>query len=363
MSLLRIKFQYQELTEEDIIGEEFELIESISSSNELRYGGCEAKAVTFTAVFSQTLKESKGKSFGLTYYDKNYGAFYIDSIKVSDNRDAITVTAYDYLYVMMNTDISYWFNKTKLTGPASDTFGGMWRDLFEDVLHYDYEDITLVTDHLTIPEPDEANEKISAGQFMKIICELNAVFGYIDGDKRRFAFKKVKSAIDKYIYPSSSLFPSENLYPYSDIYTYAPSDGHADIYYIFRYEDYTVRKIDAVGVQSGNGIQYYPVPGTQSYFETKNRYVIKSNQFTKYLDYGTSITCAAAMLNHIDGPSYRPIVELVIDHDNTLEVGANITVQSIWGDVVNSIILSKTTKGIYGAKDYISSNGTEVYNN
>lgn len=357
MSLLRIKFQYQELTEEDIIGEEFELIESISSSNELRYGGCEAKAVTFTAVFSQTLKDSKGKSFGLTYYDKNYGAFYIDSIKVSDNRDAITVTAYDYLYVMMNTDISYWFNKTKLTGPTSDTFGGMWRDLFEDVLHYDYEDITLATDHLTIPEPDEANEKISAGQFMKIICELNAVFGYVDGDKRRFGFKKFESEANKYIYPSDNIFPSDSIYPYDQHYV------DNDTYYKFRFDDYTVKKIDAVGVQSGNGIQYYPVPGTQSYFETKNRYVIKSNQFTKYLDYGTSITCAAAMLNHIYVPSYYPISELVIDHDDTLFVGSNIKVYSMWGDIVDSVILSKTTKGIYASKDYITSKGTETYSN
>lgn len=349
MGILRIKFQYQELTEDDIIGEKFELIESISSGNELRYGGCESTSIKFTAVYSEELRQAKGKSFGLTYYDRNYGSFTIDSVKVSDNRDNIEVIAYDFMYTMMNHDISSWFNN-KLTGTTSDSLGGAWRELFSSaVLDYNYEDIELVNDDIEFPFPDSANEKITAGQFMKIICELNGVFGYVDGEKNRFAFKKLENTINRYIYPSDSVFPSENIYPYEQPYV------NADTYYNLKYEDFRVKQINAIGIQVGNST-YFSGPGN-------NKYIIKSNQLTKYFDYSKASNSATRMNAFIQSTFYQPIEQAAIDHNDSLAVGTNVRFYSVWGDVVDTVILSKTTKGIYASKDYIVSKGTEIYSN
>ena len=353
MSIVSIKFQYQELTENDIVEEHFEIIESVSSGNELRYGGCESTCVKFTAIYSDELKKAKGKSFGLTYYDKFYGAFKINSVKVSDNRATIEVIAYDYLYEMMNTDISSWFNE-KLTGTTGYSFGQVWRELFDDVLGYNYENITLRNDSVRFPEPDTANEKITAGQFMKIICELNGVFGCIDSHNK-FVFKKYESSFDNNIYPSLYLYPGAATYPTNYHSEKAVSTIDTGMYYDLKHEDFEVKQINRYVIE---------LPKAEAGYGTgNNKYIVKSNQITKYLGYVDAVNIAANAMITISPSFYMPIEKATVIYMNEIEPLKNIQFVSIFDEFVPTIILSVTHTGIYAPKSIIVSKGVEYYSN
>ena len=342
---LVISFDGGELTNTELHQQNFELIESICSDSELRFGRCEASEVKFRITNTLPLRNKEIEI--KTYLDGDrskmfsYGKYKVYSDTLTADKMFRDIIAYDKMHEIINMNVADWYNS--LDFPINlNTF----RNLF--FLHvgvgWDVEDGGLMNDDIIIEKTIEPTE-LSGKTVIEGICELNGCFGRI-GRNGRFQFIFLKQNVEG-LYPSNTLYPKDDLFP-KKVETI---DVGKNTYINCTYQDFKTKAIDKLQIRKEEN-DIGVVVG-----EGDNTYIIQDN----FLVYGKNESdlrnIANRILRNISKISYRPFNANSIGNP-CLEPGDVIRLVTRY-EMVESYILRRKLKGIQALKDNYSADGKE----
>lgn len=343
---LLIESDGMKITNSELYGNEFELKESLCSSEQLTFGTCESSSVKFKIAYVPSSLKGKWLSIseligGHTDAPFQIGRYKVYSDMPSGDRNYRNVTAYDAMYDIINADVAEWYNS--LTFPLSLK---SFRDSFFDYLRINQVETELVNDAMMVEQTINSTT-ISGKMVITAICEINGVFGHINRSGN-FDYVRLEQKAEG-LYPSNDLYPSNNLYPIAKKSTTISKSKYIDC----EYEDYIVQAIDKVQIrQEENDIG--AIFGTGD-----NCYIVQNN----FLVYGKSESdlqsIAYNLLTVIKDITYRPF-EADLNGDPCFEVGDPVKFYTRH-EVVNSYILVRTMKGIQSLRDTFSADGSQKY--
>ena len=325
---LLIEFDGGQITNEELYSDSVEILETLCSENELKFGCCECSEIKIKIAnvveklkdkwitVSETLGEDADNSFLL-------GKYKVFSDTPSGDRNYREIVAYDSLYDVLNADVSNWYEN--LTFPITQK---QFRDSFFDYFRIDQKEVALIHDDITIEKTIDSNS-ISGKHVLVSLCELNGVFGHIGRDGKF-----------EYI----SLDKSEN---------YVPIEIDGSLYKSCEYDDFLTSNINKLQIrQEENDIGYV-------YGEGNNCYIIEDN----FLVYGKSsdemATICQKLFNKISKISYRPF-KAIIKGNPCYTVGDSIKINSRH-KVIESYIFERRLVGIQSLFDEIETKGVYEY--
>lgn len=320
------------ITNDDIVINTFSLNESAFSGNELKFGSLVSSKMSFK-IFNKRVsdalidKELNVKEF--INYDTNnpfvLGKYIVKTEKSTADKLYRQIEAYDYLYDIVNKDVSAWYES--LTFPLSQK---EFRDSFFSYIGIEQVQTTLVNDNMMVAKTISATE-LPGKIVLSAICELNGAIGRINRD-------------GKFTYVILDVNPSERI----TLNKIVSGSGS--------YEDNDTTAISKVQIRN-NENDIGAIVG-----EDGNTYVVQDN----FLVYGKSSTdltnIANNLLSVISGISYRPFNAKFIYGNPCYEIGDAITVVSR-NATFNSYIFNRTLNGINAITDTINAKGTQIYSN
>ena len=340
------------ITNEIIESESFELKQSLCSNTQIQFGSCESGSVTFT--IHENIPSTKGKTLKVYLIPDNdaskmlqIGVFKVAEDKLSADRTKRTITAYDAMYDILNSDVAAWYLSEFPTASTTKTLATLRADF---LTHFGItaESTTLANDGITISRTIEP-ETLSGADVIKAICEINGVFGQITNEGK-FRYVELSPDLDAGLFPSETLYPADDLYP-EDVNHSVDVIHHAQ-YIDVTFEDYMSEAITRLTVRNDDKDAGVTV-GTAG-----NTYVITGN----FLVYGYNATqltsVATAILNKIKNRYYKPCTVNAIG--NPLhEVGDGIRIRTTYRGIV-SYILERRLTGIQALRDTYSANGERL---
>lgn len=346
---LKITYDNGVITNEMLHSENFILEESICSDNRLVFGSCESSSVKFRV---QNIFESlKDKEIAITETIEGsndvfeYGVFKVHSDKPTADRKFRDIVAYDFMYDILNADVSEWYNAI-LPNENSTVTLKEFRDSFFEYFGIEQVEITLPNDLMVVQKTIDTTS-ISGKLIINSICEINGCFGKI---ARNGKFKYVfLSGFGKSLFPANNLFPSNKIYP-SNV-TQDTSELSKSHYISAKYEDYKAQKIDKVqirqeendiGASYGNGTNCYIIQGNFLVFGKGSEELteVAKNAYSKMHD----VYYTPAQINAKGNPC--------------IEVGDGIQIETN-NKTINTYVLNRTLKGIQSLRDTYESNGEE----
>ena len=343
-----IKYGNGNITNLELRQESFNLTETLCSEQELAFGCCEASSISFlvSRVFTALKNDLLDVSVVL---DRNAdNAFKIGKYKVyssvptADKKEK-EVLAYDAMYDVINADVAAWYN-TILPNADSNVTLREFRYSFFDYFGLEQVDITLPNDDMVVKKTVQT-DKLSGKDVVTAICEVNGCFGHINRDgKMDYVFLKEK--IDA-IYPSDDLFPAEDLYPSGNNY----ETFNTGNYYGCQYEDYVVKKIDALEIREQENSLGISVG------DGNNRYVINGNMLLLGKTEEELTVIAQKIFDVIKHIEYRPF-EATMRANLCRELGDLVRFNTKY-DIFYSYILERRVTGIQNLIDTMSASGEE----
>ena len=333
------------ITNSEIHYEQFELKESLCSQSELTFGSCEASQIkfkisnVFTSMVGMQLAVTTTLE-GHTDAPFSFGKYWVVSDKPTADRRYRNVTAYDFMYYILNKDVAAWYKG--LTFPMTLR---QFRDSFCAYVGVEQEEITLVNDDMVVEKTIDP-EELPGKTVIEAICEINGCFGHI-GRNGKLRYVVLVQMIEG-LYPADDLYPSDDLYPADPLGTTEVSKSN---YISCQYEDFICQHIDKLQIrQEENDIG--AISGTGN-----NCYIIEDN----FLVYGKSAadlqTIADNVLSVIGVVWYRP-AQVEARGNPCLEVGDGILLHTTREDVY-TYILQRTLKGIQALRDSYTAEGEE----
>ena len=320
------------ITNDDIVINTFSLNESAFSGNELKFGSLVSSKMSFK-IFNKRVsdalidKELNVKEF--INYDTNnpfvFGKYRVKTEKSTADKLYRQIEAYDYLYDIVNKDVSAWYES--LTFPLSQK---EFRDSFFSYIGIEQVQTTLANDNMVVTKTISATE-LPGKIVLSAICEINGAIGRINRD-------------GKFAYVVLETNPSERI----TLNKIVSGSGS--------YEDNDTTAISKVQIRN-NENDIGAIVG-----EDGNTYVVQDN----FLVYGKSSTdltnIANNLLSVISGISYRQFNAKFIYGNPCYEIGDAITVVSR-NATFNSYIFNRTLNGINAITDTINAKGTQIYSN
>lgn len=326
-----------------IESESLSITETLSSSDDIEFGSCEASKLEIT-VFD-VVENLSGKEFMLVLkigeHELEMGYYTVESYVRQSNRRKRKITAYDRMR-KFNTDVSTWYND--LTFPMTlKTF----RNSLCEYIGVVQSSASLILDDMEISKTVEPS-KLSGLDVMKAICQINGCFGHFD---KTGSFKYIQLQ-QTGLYPSEELFPEESLYP-----SEFGSDG-MDVEVISKYsqpmtyEDYLVNGISGLQIRQQEG------DVGASVGDGDNAYIIEGNFLVYGKDANTLLTIAQSILPQISGRAYRP-ASLKTNFLPWVEIGDALRVIAR-NDIVETFCMKREVKGIQAMSDTFTSTGSET---
>ena len=339
------------ITNENIHEGTFELEETLCSEETITIGSCEANSIKFTYSTDSTislkdkwlnvesvLEGNKSKPF-------KYGIYKVYSDLPTSDRKAREIVAYDYMYDIINADVTTWFNnmfgmETKQTYTLRQI-----RDSFFNLFNIEQESCSLVNDNIYVSFENKNVSSVSGKTIINYICEVNGVFGTITRDNK-FRYVELKK-IEDALLPSNTLYPSDKLYPRNGN-TFRVQNG---CYISCEYEDYQTKPITKVSAidENGNSIGDY---GTGD-----NVYKISNNFFLNNMSNNDMNVALSNIYNKLENISYIPIKSSDCLGNPCIELGDNIKLVTS-KKVIKSYVLERTLKGVQALRDSYASKGT-----
>mgnify|MGYP002590406462 FL=1 len=326
-----------------IESESLNITETLSSSDDIEFGSCEASKLEIT-VFD-VVENLTGKEFMLVLkigeYELEMGYYTVESYVRQSNRRKRKITAYDRMR-KFNTDVSTWYND--LTFPMTlKTF----RNSLCEYIGVTQSSASLILDDMEISKTVDPS-KLSGLDVMKAICQINGCFGHFD---KTGSFKYIQLQ-QTGLYPSEELFPAESLYP-----SEFGSDG-MDVEVISKYsqpmtyEDYLVNGISGLQIRQQEG------DVGASVGDGDNAYIIEGNFLVYGKDANTLLSIAQSILPQISGRAYRP-ASLKTNFLPWVEIGDALRVITR-NDIVETFCMKREVKGIQAMSDTFTSTGSET---
>ena len=310
------------LTNDDIYEESMELHESISMEENLAFGSCNASE--FKITIANNVSSLIGKRInvneiidGDTLNPFELGTYTVVSDVPTVERDHREITAYDDLYLILNTEVSAWYES--LTFPMTLK---SFRDAFFNHLGITQDPTILINDNINI-EKTITPTTLYGSDVITRICEINACFGRI-GRNGHFQYITLGG-------------------------TATDVSGKA---IELKREDYQTELIDKVQIrQNPEDIGGIAGAGT-------NALIIEDN----FLMYGKSASAlnaiATTVLNAVESIQYTP-VELEIIGTPCMETGDAIEF-SDGSNTITSYVLERTLRGIQTLYDSIYAEGQPI---
>lgn len=345
---LKIEYDGGTITNEDLYSEEFELVESLCSDTELKFGKCEASSVKFRVanIFSPMIGKQMTISetlAGNTDEPFRIGTYKVYSDVPTADRRYREVTAYDAMYDIINSDVSEWYNSI-LPNEDSTVTLKEFRTSFIEHFGLEQEEIELVNDSMTVEKTINPSE-LSGKDVITAICEINGCFGHIGRDGK-FHYIYLDQEIQ-------GLYPQNDLYPADDLYPREPRSARIgkNLYITAQYEDFLVKTIDKLQIrQEEDDIGVIVGNGT-------NAYVVQDN----FLVYGKGSEELTGIANNIyekiRGIIYRPF-SADCKGNPCIEVGDAVRLPTKY-EIIESYVLKRTLRGIQALRDNLEATGKE----
>lgn len=348
-----------------ILSESMVIEESLSSSENLDFGSCEATQISLTLIdVEQNIKGADMTVYqtldgiypehdlypGADIYPSGYimplGRYIVQSAERQEKRRYRDIVALDYMS-LFDVNVIDWYNALPFPLSLRDFRARLCRHIGVTEQVPDY----LPNDNLLISKTIDAAELL--GRDVLIACEqLNGVFGHFDrvGVLQHIALQ-----------PNYSLLPAKDLLPAADLYPVLPGVVNDQVYderispnlrISCRFEEYTVQSIDKVQVRQEDG-DIGAIYGTGT-----NCLTVEGN----FLVFGKSSEelqrIAAGIYGMVNGRQYIPY-ECDLKGLPYMEVG-DTELLDFDGESIVSYIIKRTLKGIYALKDTHSAAGEEI---
>ena len=343
---LKVKMSDGELDAGDIKEESLYLEESICSEDSLRFGCCEASILKLSILYTAIPMANKKIRPYILQEENEFqlGQYKVYSDKPTADRRYRDIIAYDDMYIIINADVSVWYN-TILPEVDSAVTLKEFRDSFFSYLDIEQEEVTLVNDDMVVTKTIEPS-KLSGKTVITAICEINGCFGHIGRDGR-FMYIHLKEMVEG-LYPSDTLYPRDDLYPADPMNAENISKSN---YISAEYEDFTTERINKLQIrQEENDIGC--IYGTGD-----NCYIVQDN----FLVYGKSAeelqTIAENLYSVISKVWYRP-ARVEAKGNPCLEVGDGIKLSTKYA-IIHTYILQRTLKGIQALSDTYDAEGDQ----
>ena len=326
------------ITPDELIQESMEIIESLFSSESLKFGSCESSSLKISVLpeVIEKIGTTKGKVLDIAYvYDDGdtehlvqCRRFYIDTATYSDDKSQAEIVAYDKLYKLVNMDVTDWYNSVKFPIPLKYLVQSFFTH-FE--LEY-YSTVELPTN--IIIQKSEVT-KLLGGTFLSSLAEF---FG-------GFIHERYVESVKKYCTCLITLDQTATDISSVPVYTFYPQDE-------------MVQQINSIYVADSDG----DIGGTYTKSGTTgdNQYKIIDN----FLSYGQKedqknavakmcgkYTCDIDM-------TYTPVKTLEMLGSLGVEVGDKLKLN----DTV-FYVTKKTTKGCVSLTDTVECVGTKWVQN
>lgn len=322
--------------------------EAICSATQLVWGSSVASCMVMRTIgFEGSLVGQwlnvTCKVNGITY---QIGRYKVLTDVPNGSRTERTITAYDALYDIINSDVADWYN-TLLPNDNSTTTIGALRQSFLQHFGLTVNEATLVNDAIVVPKSLNTNQ-LSGKKVINDICSANGCFGHIDRDgnfKYLFLPKKQQA-----LYPEIDRYPAQDLYPnggFNDFISinesYVVAGGSDSTYMCEPVTKLNIRSTtDDVGVTVGTG---------------DNTYVIEGNILLMGKTQEELEVIATNILGVISDVTYKPCNYTIVGNP-LLEVGDGLTLRT-GKATVYTLLLQRTLKGVQSLKDSISAAGLE----
>jgi hypothetical protein len=356
---------YLHLSSSNVQAESMEIDESLSSSENLDFGSCEATQLKITLFhISDVVKGSRlviyqmlegiwpaadlfpGDDIFPDGYKMPLGTYIVQSAERQTNRIFLDITALDQMS-LFDVNVAEWYNIL----PFPMTLREFRSRLCQHIGVTEYVPEYLPNDGMTIEKTIAAEELF--GRDALIACEqLNGAFGHFD---RNGVLQHIVLQSNYVLTPADSLYPSDDLYPAE------PGDMNDQVYdelitqHMYtscRFEDYTVKSIEAVQLRQEED-------DIGAIYGKGNCLIIEGN----FLLYGKGDEELQQIAKEIYGMvSNRPYIPYECDLLKGLpylEVGDSQLIEADEGDIV-SYVIKRTMKGIYALKDTYSATGEEL---
>ena len=315
------------ITNSEIYSETFERHNPLCSDS-LEYGSFAAGFVKFKVINSVgTLKNKKleisimpqgGASLKL-------GEYYVESDVLSGDRQSRTITAYDKLYEIINTDVLKWYGELNLPMSMKD-----FRDAFFENFGVIQLSAILCNDSMVITETIIA-EQLSGMEVLSCILAGNGCVGAMtnEGKFKYITFETYDTKAFGKSYKQGSLI----------------------------YEDYLIQPITSLHFFSNKiDIVVGADPQTSS-----NIYVMEDN----FLFYDKIESDLRTYVENIFDvikltPAFRPLKAETYG-DPCIEVGDMITFATSDNETIRTFVLNKVENGLQALTDKYDTEGTEYY--
>ena len=356
---------YLHLSSSDVQAESMEIDESLSSSDNLDFGSCEATQLKITLFhISDVVKGSRlviyqmlegiwpapdlfpGDDIFPDGYKMPLGTYIVQSAERQTNRIFLDITALDQMS-LFDVNVAEWYNSL----PFPMTLREFRSRLCQHIGVTEYVPDYLPNDGMTIEKTIAAEELF--GRDALIACEqLNGAFGHFD---RNGVLQHVVLQSNYVLTPATSLYPSDDLYPAE------PGDMNNQVYdelitqHMYtscRFEDYTVKSIKAVQLRQEED-------DIGAIYGKGNCLVIEGN----FLLYGKGAEklqqIATGIYGMVSNRPYIPYECELLKGLPYLEVGDSQLIEADEGNIV-SYVIKRTMTGIYALKDTYSATGDEL---
>ena len=327
---------------------------SICDSDRLVFGRCASARLTLEFLNINLALIGRNFDVDFTFEDEPeipfvVGNFTVTEDKPSPDRKTRSVTMYDALYFVLNTNYADWYNAITDSQWESMTLGGLADSFFAHVgiTVESASRAALVNADMPVSKT-LATEQLLGSDILFAICQAAGCFGVMTNNNE-FRFLYLKSEIEG-LFPANDLYPADDLYPVEPVTTYIPT---TEYYPPLVYETYMTPSItklriaestEDVGTTIGSGDVGYEIVGNFLFFGKT------AQQLNTY---------GANTLGAMTQRNYRPYsVEKL--GNLCFEIGDPIRLGN--EDMsVESYMLTRTFKGVQAFTDEISAEGTQDY--
>ena len=344
---------------------EMTINESLSSSENLDFGSCEATQINLMVIgVTENVKGSEmtvyqtldgiypapdlypGNDVFPSGYTMPLGKYIVQSAERQPDTKYREIVALDFM-ILFDVNVIDWYNALPFPLTLRDFRARLCRYIGVTEYVPDY----LPNDGVMIYKIIEAAELM--GRDVLIACEqLNGVFGHFD---RNGVLQHIT------LQPNYCMMPAVDLYPGTDVYPVLPGEMNDQVYderidpYLCiscQFEEYTVQSIDKVQIRQEEG-DIGAIYGTGS-----NCLTVEGN----FLAFGKSAAelnqIAMGIYGMVNGRQYIPY-ECNLKGLPYMEVG-DAELLDFGGESIVSYIVKRTLKGIYALKDMHSATGEEI---
>lgn len=340
------------ISDENIVDESMKITYTLSDENELRWGRC--NPIQFVIRINASAMNFKDLYVTPTLicgeYSQVIGTFKVIEDKRDDDGTIHTLTCYDKLYEVNNTDYAAWYNAIDWT--SINTIG-KFRNAFFSYIGITQVSDSFTTDSVSINKPLDNPSVLKGSTILQAILELEGCFGRILSDGK---FKHQYLSI-----PGDLLFPKNSLYPKDDLYPMG-LDGDSiligsDSIYSLSYIGYNSENINQVTIrqdQDDIGVS------TSAPIGDVNRYIIQGNFLASGQNSTSLLNIANYVLSRIgvysmQGGNVKVVGRPWVELGDVLYAQGNI-------DLVKFPILQIVRQGVHGMTDTYYAKTVKNYN-